>query len=156
MKSTAGFALLRVSLVAGTLDILAACTNFYISTGKDPGIIFKYIASALLGPEAFAGGGGIIALGLLLHYIIASIWATLFFFLYPKLKLLRGQWIAVGVSYGLFVWVCMNRVVLPLSRVNTGPFNLQSAIIGATILVFAIGLPISYMVKGYYAKSNEN
>lgn len=40
----------------------------------------------------------------------------------------------------------MNLIVLPLSNVRRGPFDLEQAVIGAVILMFCIGLPIATIV----------
>jgi hypothetical protein len=50
------------------------------------------------------------------------------------------------MAYGIVVWFVMNMIVLPLSNVRQGPFNLFQAIVGAVILMFCIGLPIAMIV----------
>lgn len=137
-------------LLAGTLDILAACGNFSIQTGRDPSIVLKFVASGALGPDALAGGIPIALLGLLFHFIIAFSWTTLFFIIYPKLP--KGSWILYGLIYGVVVWLLMNLVVIPLTKIQPRPFNWNSAIIGAIILMLAIGLPISYLARKYHSR----
>src|SRR5688500_17155151 len=58
-------------LLVGSLDITAALVQFYIKTGKDPLIVLKYIASAVFGKDAYAGGNKMAIYGLLFHFIIA-------------------------------------------------------------------------------------
>jgi len=48
------------------------------------------------------------------------------------------------------VWLIMNRIVVPLSRIPGGPFNLKNALIGLSIIIVAIGLPLSFMAYRYY------
>ena len=72
-------AVIITGLVAGTLDGLAAIINFIMQGGKKPEVIFKYIASGVIGKDALTGGNGIILLGVLLHYLIAFSWTILFF-----------------------------------------------------------------------------
>jgi hypothetical protein len=74
---------------------------------------------------------------------------------YPKLKFLSGNKVMVGIGYGLFVWLIMNRVVLPLSNIPPMPFVLTKAILAASILVVAIGLPLSFFANSYYSKQEN-
>jgi hypothetical protein len=62
--------LIKAGLIVGTLDILAAFIQFFIQTKGNPLIILKYIASGLLGKEAYSGGDTVILLGLILHYLL--------------------------------------------------------------------------------------
>ena len=142
------------ALIVGTLDYTAAITNYLIGGGKEPIKIAWYIASSLLGREtAYAGGYATAAVGILVHYLIATGWTVLFFLAYPRVALLRGNEIAVGVAYGLFVWLMMNRVLVPLTRIKTGPFTFnQGAAIQAGILVVCIGLPIALLARRHYTK----
>jgi uncharacterized membrane protein YagU involved in acid resistance len=137
-------------LLAGTLDILAACGNFSIQTGRDPIIVLRFVASGAVGPDAMTGGWPMALLGLLIHFIIAYSWTTLFFLIYPKLP--NGSWIVYGLSYGVVVWLMMNLVVLPLTRITQRPFNLSSAAVGVIILMLMIGLPIAYQARKFYAR----
>ena len=136
--------------LVGSLDIIAALTNFYIKTGKDPLIVLKYIASAVFGKEAYSGGNIMAAWGLLLHFLIAFIWTIFFFLIYPKLKILSFNRIVTGIVFGIFIWVVMNRVVVPMSKASVGAFDLKQAIIAVLILIGAIGLPLSFIAHKYY------
>jgi len=139
-------------LMAGTLDILAACTQFYLITGNGPLRVLKYVASGALGPDAFTGGIATAFVGLLFHYIIAMSWTVLLFLVYPIFALLRKNKYATGVGYGIFVWAMMNLAVVPLSRIPARPLALVPALQAATILIFCIGLPISLMANRFFSK----
>ncbi len=142
------------ALVAGTLDYTAALTNFLIKGGKDPTLIAWYIASSLLGRDAaYAGGWATAALGIFLHYVIATGWTVLFFLGYPRVALLHRNAFLVGAVYGLFVWAMMNLVLVPLTRIKPAPFNPANAAIQAGILVVCIGLPIALLARRYYTKA---
>lgn len=151
MKKNFWKTILLAGLLAGSLDIIAALVNFYINTGKDPKIVLKYIASAVFGKAAFSDNNAMAIWGLLLHFLIAFIWTILFFFIYPKLKLLSWNRIITGILYGIFIWIIMTRVVVPMSKITAGPFNLRQAIIAVLILIAAIGLPLSFIAHRYYA-----
>jgi magnesium-transporting ATPase (P-type) len=142
--------ILLSTLLVGILDILAAVVNFYSKTGKDPQIVLKYIASAVVGKQAFSGGATMSALGLLFHFFIAFIWTIFFFWIYPKLKFLSANRILTGILYGIFVWFVMSHLVVPMSKASVGAFDLKQAAIAVLILVGAIGLPLSFIAYKYY------
>lgn len=137
-------------LLAGTLDALAAMIVYQIK----PLPLFRYIASGALGPDAMSAGIGMALVGLLFHYFIAFFWTILFFIIYPKVALLSWNRFVTGLLYGIVVWGVMNLVVVPLTTINRAPFTFQSAAIGAVILMFAIGLPISFFIGRYYARQH--
>lgn len=137
-------------LLAGTLDAMAASIQFYLVTGKDPRKVWKFVASGALGNKAITGGDDMVAWGLLFHYLIALSFTLFFFFLYPRIRIAAKNFLITGIIYGLFVWVIMNRVVVPLSQAPKIPFVPLKALIAATILVVCIGIPIAGMTKTYY------
>ena len=140
---TTGF--LQTGALAGTLDAVAASTHFYLNTGKSPAFVWRYVASALLGPAASTGGGGIIVTGIAMHYAIAFGWTLLFFLAASRFSALRSNPWVIGPCYGLVVWLMMTRIIVPLTRI--GPpktFNATQAAIGALILVACIGIPIVF------------
>ncbi|MEZ5426732.1 MAG: hypothetical protein R2747_10730 [Pyrinomonadaceae bacterium] len=149
---TAAGTVLLAGLAAGTLDILAAFLVYsLIVANVPPTQILKSIASGVFGKQAFAGGAPMAVCGLFFHYIIALSWALLYFLIFPLIPFFKKQRIVSGLIYGVFVWVMMNLVVLPLSNVNQSPLRLKSALIGAIILMICIGLPISLITHRFYA-----
>ena len=65
--------ILKAALIVGTLDILAACAQFYFKTGKTPfKPVLTFVASGLLGKEAFTQGDSMVLVGLVIHYCIAT------------------------------------------------------------------------------------
>jgi hypothetical protein len=145
-------AIILTGLLAGTCDITAACTQFYIKTGKSPILVGQYIASAVFGKEtAYSGDLSMIIVGFLFHYMVAFGWTILFFFAYPRISFLRGNKIVVGIAYGAFVWVMMSQVVVPMTMIGRGPFNFSNAAQAMAILMAAIGIPISLMANRYYS-----
>ncbi|MBT1711684.1 DUF1440 domain-containing protein [Fulvivirgaceae bacterium PWU5] len=144
--------ILITGLIAGTLDIMAACVNVYISSGTDAVTVLQYIASVFLGKESYAMGFVSALLGLIVHYAISYGWTILLFLLYPKLKFLSGNKVLVGLLYGVFVWLVMNLVILKLIGLGKGSFNLLQATIGCGILMLCIGLPIVWGANTYYQR----
>lgn len=143
--------IILTGLLAGTLDITAACTQFFLKTGKSPILVAQYIASAVFGKEtAYSGDVSMIILGFLFHYVVAFGWTILFFLAYPRLGFLRGNKYVVGILYGAFVWVMMSQVVVPTTLIGRGPFNIVNAAQAMAILMVCIGTPISLMANKYF------
>jgi hypothetical protein len=135
----------------GTLDGLAACLHTLLR-GGDPVKVFVYISSGIFGSDAFTAGDGMAFWGILFHYCIATIWTALFFVLYQRVRALeKNKWLN-GIVYGLIVWVIMNLVVLPLSRVPPLKMTFASVTIGAFILVACVGIPVAISAEKYFRK----
>jgi hypothetical protein len=147
-------AILLAWLLVGTLDILAAIANYLVNGGKNVTAIFRFIASGVFGTSAFTGGTGMVWYGLIFHYLIAFIWTFLFFLLYPQIRSVLKNKLLIGIIYGLFVWVVMNLVVVPLSNTPETPFAMVSALVQMTILILAIGLPLSLIANRHYSRAD--
>lgn len=137
-------------LIAGSLDILTAFSDYYIQTGKGPEGVLRFIASGLLGKDAFTKGAIVAWLGLLLHFIIAYIFTILFFLLYPKIKLLRINIILTAIIIGMVTWIVMNLIVVPLSNTPEIPFNWINSVKAMLILICMIGIPMAILFKKHY------
>jgi hypothetical protein len=147
--------ILLAGFVAGTLDILAAFTQFYINTGKNPLIILNYIASAAFGKElAYAPSAGMQWAGLGFHYVIAYALTIFFFWLYPRWHALSRSVALTAVAYGLFAWCVTALVIVPLSFIGKFPSNPKNIAIAILILIFMIGLPLTLMARRYYGNRN--
>jgi hypothetical protein len=145
MPQTTAREALKAGLVVGSLDIGAAFLQYYLKTGRNPLGILPFIASGVFGKKAFTGGTEMMVLGLLFHYLIATTWAFIFYYMIIRLPLFRRSWIATGIIYGLLVWCVMNLVVVPLSNTPSRTFTLSGTLIGMGILVCCIGLPLAFM-----------
>lgn len=147
-------AIFKATLLAGSLDITAACINAYLSRGVSPGYVLQYVASGVFGKEAFNSSYGIMLMGLFFHFIIAFSCAAVFFLLYPKLKFLKYSIVLNSLLIVLVAWAVTTLIIVPLSNVSKGgTFNLARAAISIGILFVCIGLPISILVKRYYEKA---
>jgi hypothetical protein len=137
--------ILFASLLVGTLDIVAACTQYYLKTGKGAAGVLKFVASGLFGKEAFTGGTPIIVAGLAIHYLIAMTFTLFFFLLVNKISLLRANRFVTGFLYGAFIWVVMNRLVLPHSKAPVLKTDTAGNLTAMTILIVCIGLPLAFL-----------
>ena len=134
-------------LIAGILDLTGACVVSWLRAGVTPVRIFQSIASGLYGASAFTGGAKMALLGVVLHFIIATTWAAVYYFASRYIRFLIQQPVIAGVLYGVIVYLFMNFVVLPLSAVPRRPVPLSGRIIGMLIIIFCIGLPIAIIVR---------
>ena len=138
-------------LTAGTLDLLAAFISSWLRAGVGPVRVMQSIASGLLGAASFTGGAGSAALGVALHFLIATVATAAFYFASRTLRFLVKQPITAGLLYGVAVYLFMNFVVIPLSAVprRGGPPPLSGRIIGLLIIMFCVGLPIAVIVRRF-------
>lgn len=144
--------LLKVTAIAGTLDIIAACVQAYLTSKTSPAIILQYIASGLLGKPAFSGGSGIQLLGLFIHYFIALSCVLIYYLLYPKLKMNKINWILNAILIALVAWIVTTFILVPLSQIPFKPPHFLKSVIAISILFFSIGIPISFFAKKFYGK----
>ena len=87
-KSRAVPAILLGGLIAGTLDISYACIFSYIRRGASPVRVLQSVASGALGRISFDGGARTAALGLVFHFLIATIAAAVYYLASRPLRFL--------------------------------------------------------------------
>lgn len=143
---TARRATLLGGLVVGTLDIADALI-FFGFRGVSPTRILQGIASGLLGRDAFAGGLATAALGLALHFFIATVIVGVFVLASRRLRWLVKAPLWTGVLYGVCVWLVMNLVVLPLSAAGPPAFRTVVVINGLLVHMLAVGLPSALFAR---------
>jgi hypothetical protein len=141
-------AILSGGLIAGAMDITAACAYAW-TRGVGPGRVLQYVASGMLGPASFQGGTGTKALGLAIHFFVAFSATTVFYVASRKIAFLTQRAAVAGVLYGVAVYLVMYWVVTPLSAVRRGPVTLNSTIIAVLTHICCVGLPIALSVKRF-------
>jgi hypothetical protein len=126
-------------LCAGALDIADALIFFGIR-GASPTRILQGIAFGLIGQRAAL-------LGLLLHLLIATLWAALYVLASTKLPLAQRP-LMYGTIYGIVIYLAMNYIVLPLSHIGLRPLPPLPALInGVTALIVCVGIPIALIAR---------
>ena len=132
-------------LIVGTLDILSA---FIIALWRGSTVtrLLQFIASGLLGPQAFQGGAATAILGLALHFFIAFTLVAVFYAASRRLSFVRQHAVSAGIIYGLIVFAVMNLIVLPLSAAKPR-HSVSGDLIQIGIHMFVIGLPTSLLVR---------
>lgn len=143
-RNRAVHAILWGGLIAGSIDIIYA-VSYSAARGVPPMRLLQSVASGLLGSSAYQGGAGTAALGLLLHFLLMSIIAAIFYFASARLRFLLEHPVGWGALYGFLVYWVMNLVVLPLSafpsEVKFVPLTVATSLI---VHAFGIGVPIAW------------
>ncbi len=147
--SSAFLAIFWGGLACGVLDITQAFIAFGLQFHLRPSQVLQSVASGLLGPKSFQGGTKSAALGLFLHFLIAFIWAVIYYVASRQIAFLTAKPVIAGLLYGEFLWVMMNCVVVPLSAIHRWPprFDPASVITGPIGHTVLVGLPIALAVS---------
>jgi hypothetical protein len=140
--------ILLAGFIVGTLDITAACVQYWVTTDKNPLNVLPMVAGGAFGKNAFNGSIEMKMYGLLFHFIIAFSFTALFYFIYRRYEILRGHKLLTGVGYGIFMWAVTNLIIIPLSAIGWRPFVLSKAAVAAAILIFCIGIPLTFLFRG--------
>jgi hypothetical protein len=135
-------------LVAGCLDICAAFIDASLQ-GRTPKWVLQVIASGLLGRDSYERGFSSAALGLVIHFVIATTAAAMFYVASRKLRFMTGRAVISGLLYGVAVYLFMYFVVLELRFPNRPALTVSSVVKGLIIHMLCVGLPISLVVRRY-------
>lgn len=120
-RSPAWAQVLLGGLLVALGDMSFAATLWF---GWDaPGMVrlFQTIAVGVLGPASFDGGLQSAALGAVLHVFMATMFVLIYVLVARRHRGLLARPLGYGLPYGVVLYLVMNFVVLPLSRVNATP-----------------------------------
>lgn len=156
-RANAFVTILWIGLVAGTLDITDNLI-FNHFRGITPTMVFQYIAAGLIGMRSVDQGTASVALGVVLHYLIAISWAAIFYLASRRVEFLRRRPAISGLTYGAFVYLFMNLIVVPLSNVPHvhSTLTLANRINGVLAVVIFIGLTISLLTSAATRSGSAN
>lgn len=140
-------AILWGGLLAGTADAIYPMVYWGLQ-GVSPVRIWQSVAGGLLTRDrAIAGGLPTAALGLALHFFIAYTAATIYVLASRKLPVLVRRAVLCGSLYGLWIYVFMNSVVIPLSALPPRKASwIQPTLTffsGLVVHMFGVGLGIA-------------
>ena len=134
-------------LVAGTLDIVYACVFWALKADVPVQRILQSVAAGLLGKASFQGGAETAALGLGLHYFIATSMSVVYYLVARRWALLWQRALRYGGAYGLLLYVIMNYVVLPLSAAGPSSKNALWIVLSVLVHICLIGIPIALFAR---------
>jgi hypothetical protein len=133
-------------LVAGVLDITSAFVLAY-PKGVGPIRVLQGVAAGLLGRESALGGGLATAgLGLVIHFFIAFVAASVFYLASLKMTWLTRYAVIAGFLYGVAIYTVMYWIVIPLAF-PTSHHSLSRDLTAIGVHMFLIGLPIALIVR---------
>jgi hypothetical protein len=137
-------------LLIGIFDLAFAFTYYGLVLGAPPLRIFQSVAAGVLGrPRAIEGGVKTFLLGIVLHFVVATCVASVYFLASRVLPLLIRYPVVSGLLYGVAVYFGMKYMIVPLSAIRQfGTIPrwpvLVIELIGHAVLV---GLPIALLVR---------
>ena len=137
-------------LVVGILDMLFAFTFYGLILGAPPLRIFQSVAAGLIGrAAAYQGGVKTFGLGILLHFVVASCIATVYYLASRVLPVLIHHPVVSGLIYGMIAYLGMNYVVVPLSAIGRRSAPLRMPIFLTEIIghAFLVGLPLALLAR---------
>jgi hypothetical protein len=132
-------AIVAGGLAVGLLDTVLAIVQYRVG----PERVYRGVASGLLGPGAREGGLEVPALGMALHFFIATCWAAGYVLASRKARVLAAHPLPFGLAYGIFVYFFMKQVVVPLSAARPAAFSW----VGLVGHAFLVGLPIALAAR---------
>ncbi len=145
-------AILNAGVIAGALDLAAACVQAFLA-GRTPVRMLQGIASGWLGRASFQAGGWSAALGFVTHFFIATTAAAIYWAASRRLPaLVRRAWL-FGALYGVAVYAIMYELVIPLSAIHRRlPRSPQDLLVGLLIHVVCVGWPIALTLRAHTAR----
>jgi len=143
----------------GLFDLMFAFTFYGLALGAPFLRIFQSVAAGVLGrPRALAGGVPTFLLGIVLHFVVATCIATVYYLATLVLPVLLRHPVVSGLAYGVVAYFGMKYIVLPLSAIGqrgTLPRLpiLLTEIIGHAVLV---GLPVALLAQRSALANNKD
>jgi hypothetical protein len=146
-KSKNTRAIITAWLVVGILDISSAIVIWW-TRGVSLTRGLQGISAGLLGGAAADGGIATAALGLAIHFFVAFVVVTVFYFASRKILFLTQHAVTSGIVYGIDVYLVMYWIVLP-TTFATFHHRLFNDALAITIHITLIGLPTALIVRRY-------
>ena len=134
--------------VSGTLDILFAMI-LTVAFGREIPNMLRYVASGPIPAAADMGTSGAI-LGLMVHFTLMVVMATVLMLLVRQRPQLLDSPILLGIVYGLITYAVMNLVVVPLRfdvPLPPKPLSIATQLFAHIILV---GIPMALIAARYF------
>ena len=150
-------------LVVGIFDLTFAFTFYGLILGANPLRIFQSVAAGVLGrPTAIEGGVPTFLLGIVLHFLVATCIAAVYYLATLILPVLIRHPVISGLIYGVIAYFGMKYIVVPLSAIGQrGALPRLSVLLTEMIgHAFLVGLPIALLARrsaraGGYDASNS-
>lgn len=136
-------------LVAGALDLAFALSFNHWRSGVPFIRVPQAVASGLLGISSFKGGLTSAALGVVVHFFIALIFAAFYNVAASLWPVLTRRALLCGPLYGAAIYFLMNWVVLPLSHAPKFKHTPVSTLSDLASHLFFVGLTIALFARHF-------
>lgn len=132
--------IIAATAVAGALDIAMA----FLSSSAPPAQVLRSVASGPFGSGMREGGAAAALLGLLVHFAIMTIMVAVFVFVTARRPRLLDRPLAIGLGYGLLLYLVMYWIVLPLRWPAVFPITDTTEVAKALFAhLVLVGVPIA-------------
>ena len=145
--------ILLAGAAVGVLDgLFAIVLRVFVYRSGTAEQVFQGIARGLIGPAALQGGHASALLGLVLHFTIATIWATVFWVAVGQFAGLRrvlqttAGTIAVGALFGAFVWLVMRFGVIPMAGLGGRTIQVRQFLVMLIGHMVVVGQPLAWII----------
>lgn len=145
--------IVQATLVAGTLDILAAMV-LSILYGRGPEAMLRFVASGPF-PGATEWGLAGSALGLLVHFALMAVMVALYVAAAARYATLREKPLLWGTLYGLATYVVMNLIVVPLRFEGAFPPSTRSLVTQIFCHVVLVGIPTALIAARHLKRRSS-
>lgn len=154
MANSLGSAIVRGTLVSGTLDLLSAFV-FGGMKGADPLKIMRGVASGPFGDGMRDGGTPAVLLGFATHFAIMTTMVSVYMVAASRIEWLRRNWLIAGTAYGFILYLIMYRIVLviryPTVFPKNGLWDVSNALFSHIICV---GIPMAWIASKRLGRAN--
>jgi hypothetical protein len=152
-RRSAAAGIVTGGIVLGVVDAICAVgINIVFFGQRSFGQTWHAVAYALLGPAALTGGTGTTIVGLAMHFVVAFTWVTAYWIAdeyfgnLHRAASARFGIATVGAPLGAVIWLIMNFVVFPMTRLHAGSitspqfrvFLIQHVVVVGPVIVWAI------------------
>jgi uncharacterized membrane protein YagU involved in acid resistance len=139
--------IVSATVIAGTLDILAACV-FAIMAGGSPLGVLQGIGGAIVEPEMIGNQYALAGIGLALHFAIMAVMATVYLLVAARVRLVNRWSLLSGIGYGLILWIVMYWIVLPQRFPTMFPILTPNEVAMQLFShIVLVGIPIALVAK---------
>jgi len=137
-------------LFIGLFDLIFAFT-FYGFILRVPLLrIFQSVAAGVLGrPRAYAGGVRTFFVGIILHFVVATCIATVYYLATLVLPVLIRHPVVSGLIYGVVAYFGMKFIILPISAIGQRGSIPRWPILITEMIghAFLVGLPVALVAR---------
>jgi len=127
--------ILLAGLICGILDCIAATAL----SGWRFTRVWQFVSGAI--------GMKSVTVGLILHFLVATSAAAVFYLASRKISALLEHPLVSGVLFGLIVHLVMSQIVVPLSAIGRRPFNASSFFAQLAVHMLIVGPSIALTIR---------